>query len=35
MLDMEMLLIDNSTTISNFKKEIRWNEVFYTLSRCY
>jgi L-arabinose isomerase len=33
MLDMEMLLIDNSTTVINFKKEIRWNEVFYNLSR--
>ncbi|UCD98410.1 MAG: L-arabinose isomerase, partial [Chloroflexota bacterium] len=30
--DIEFLLIDNNTSISDFKKEIRWNEMFYLLS---
>ena len=30
--DLEFLLIDDETKISDFKKEIRWNEVFYLLS---
>ena len=30
--DVEFLLIDGNTQISDFKKEIRWNEVFYLLS---
>jgi L-arabinose isomerase len=33
MLDIEILLIDESTKINDFKKEIRWNEIFYALSR--
>jgi L-arabinose isomerase len=31
--DLEMLLIDEETRLSDFKKELRWNEVFYTLAR--
>ena len=30
--DVEFLLIDDNTSIADFKKEIRWNEVFYLLS---
>jgi len=30
--DMEFLLIDASTTISEFKKELRWNDVYYRLA---
>ena len=30
--DMEFLLIDANTTISGFKKELRWNDVYYRLS---
>lgn len=30
--DMEFLLIDANTTISEFKKELRWNEVYYRLT---
>ena len=33
MLDIEILLIDENTRVNDFKKEIRWNEVFYSLSR--
>ncbi|MBN2258185.1 MAG: L-arabinose isomerase [Anaerolineaceae bacterium] len=33
MLDIELLVIDNHTSVPAFKKEIRWNEVFYNLSR--
>jgi L-arabinose isomerase len=33
MLDVEILLINDSTKIGEFKKELRWNEVFYALSR--
>jgi L-arabinose isomerase len=29
---MECLLIDNNTTIANFQKEVRWNDVYYHLS---
>jgi L-arabinose isomerase len=29
MLDVELLVIDASTTISAFKKELRWNEAFF------
>ena len=29
MADIEYLLIDRNTTISNFKKEIKWNRVYY------
>jgi L-arabinose isomerase len=30
---MEFLLIDSETTISEFKKELRWNEMYYHLAR--
>ena len=30
--DMEFLLIDKNTTISEFKKELRWNDLSYRLS---
>ncbi len=30
--DIEFLLINDDTIISDFKKEIRWNEIFYMLS---
>ena len=30
--DIEFLLINEDTVISDFKKEIRWNEIFYMLS---
>ncbi len=32
MADIEFLLIDDNTTITDFKKELRWNEVYYMLS---
>jgi L-arabinose isomerase len=31
--DIEFLLIDENTTISEFKKELRWNEVYYLLNK--
>ncbi|HWC18635.1 MAG TPA: L-arabinose isomerase [Terriglobales bacterium] len=31
--DMEFLLIDKHTTISEFNKELRWNDVYYRLCR--
>lgn len=31
MADIEFLLIDENTTISEIKKELRWNEVYYML----
>lgn len=34
MAGIEFLLIDNDTTIANFKKELRWNEVYYSRARC-
>jgi L-arabinose isomerase len=33
MADLEYLLIDGSTTLSEFKKEIRWNEMYYLLMK--
>jgi L-arabinose isomerase len=30
---IEYLLIDKSTTISSFKKELRWNELYYHLAK--
>jgi len=30
--DMEFLLIDATTTISEFNKELRWNDVYYRLT---
>jgi len=31
--DIEFLLIDEKTNISEFKKELRWNEMYYMLNR--
>jgi L-arabinose isomerase len=31
--DLEFLLIDKKTTVSEFKKELRWNEVYHALNR--
>ncbi|HEX7557289.1 MAG TPA: L-arabinose isomerase [Leptolinea sp.] len=33
MADIEFLLIDNKTEIADFKKEIRFNQVYYSLAR--
>jgi L-arabinose isomerase len=33
MAGMEFLLIDRDTTISGFKKELRWNDLYYHLAR--
>ena len=33
MMDMEYLLIDESTKISQFKKELKWNDLFFSLRR--
>jgi L-arabinose isomerase len=33
MADLEYLLIDGSTILSEFKKEIRWNEMYYLLMK--
>ena len=33
MAGLEFLLIDENTTISDFKKELRWNDVYYRLAR--
>jgi len=33
MADMEFLLIDNETKLSEFKKELRWNDLYYSVSR--
>ncbi len=33
MAGMEFLLIDKSTTVSNFKKELRWNDLYYHLAK--
>jgi len=33
MADIEMLLIDKNTDLNEFKKELRWNDVYYHLSR--
>jgi L-arabinose isomerase len=30
---IEYLLIDNDTTLSSFKKELRWNDLYYQLAR--
>jgi L-arabinose isomerase len=29
MAEMEYLLIDRNTTMENFKKEVKWNRVYY------
>jgi L-arabinose isomerase len=31
--DLEFLLIGGKTTVSEFKKELRWNEVYHALNR--
>ncbi|KPV48601.1 hypothetical protein SE17_37185, partial [Kouleothrix aurantiaca] len=33
MAGMEYLLIDNSTTVAGFKKELRWNDLYYHLAK--
>ena len=33
MLDLELLVIDQDTKISEFKKELKWNDLYYHLSR--
>ncbi len=33
MADMEFLLIDKDTTVSSFKKELRWNDLYYHLAK--
>ncbi len=33
MVDMEFLLISENTTISEFKKELRWNDVYYQVTK--
>jgi len=33
MAGMEYLLIDSGTTVANFKKELRWNDLYYRLAR--
>jgi L-arabinose isomerase len=33
MAGIEYLLIDQDTTLSSFKKELRWNELYYHLSK--
>lgn len=35
MLNIEFLLINESTHISEFKKELRWNELYYSLNKEY
>jgi L-arabinose isomerase len=33
MANMEFLLIDKNTTVSAFKKELRWNDLYYHLAQ--
>ena len=33
MAGIEFLLINNDTTISGFKKELRWNDMYYALAK--
>ena len=33
MAGIEYLLIDDNTTISEFKKELKWNDVYYHLNK--
>jgi L-arabinose isomerase len=33
MAGMEFLLIDKNTTVSNFRKELRWNDLYYHLAK--
>ena len=32
MADFEMLLIDENTDLVEFKKELRWNDLYYRLA---
>jgi L-arabinose isomerase len=34
MAGLEFLLIDENTKLEEFKKELRWNDLYYQLSRC-
>jgi L-arabinose isomerase len=33
MTGVEFVLIDKDTTISEFKKELRWNDLYYHLAK--
>jgi L-arabinose isomerase len=33
MADLEFLLINDKTDLEEFRKEIRWNDVYYLLSK--
>ena len=33
MAGIELLLIDKDTTVTDFKKELRWNEMFYSFTK--
>jgi L-arabinose isomerase len=33
MANMEFLVIDNATTVANFRKELRWNDLYYHLAK--
>jgi L-arabinose isomerase len=33
MASMEFLLIDKNTRLDDFRKELRWNEVYYLLAK--
>ena len=33
MAGIEYLLIDDQTTLSSFKKELRWNDLYYHLAK--
>ncbi len=33
MLRLELLMIDENTTIAAFRKELRWNDLYYHLSK--
>jgi L-arabinose isomerase len=33
MPQMEFLLIDQGTTAPNFRKELRWNDLYYRLAK--
>ena len=33
MAGLELVIIGEKTTVSEFKKELRWNEVYYALNK--
>ena len=33
MADMECLLINKNTDLAEFKKELRWNDVYYLIAK--